>query len=218
MMCCVLWLSVFSMQAYTITTVALLRVKGDTTQSLRKECALNVKKSLLVAGAVATVGVTGIAGLGVASAATDSSTTKSDGMSSLVDKIADKFNLNKQEVEAVFEEERTEREAEMQQKLEERLTQAVTDGKITEAQKDKILAKHKELKSQMESNREAMKDKTKDEIRTLMEQQREELQTWAEENDIPEEYMHIAIGGGHRIPGGPMGEKHIISSDSANEN
>lgn len=171
---------------------------------------MNVKKSLMVAGAVATIGVAGIAGLGVASAATDSN--KSD---SLIDKIAAKFNVDKSEVKAVFDEERAEREAEHQQKLEERLSELVKDGKLTEDQKAKILAKHAELKAAMESERETLQDKTKEEVRTLMQQRQEELKKWAEENGIPIEYLPFAQGSPHKHGGMMIKEKAF--EDSPNE-
>lgn len=155
---------------------------------------MNVKKSLVVAGAVATVGLTGIAGLGVASAATDSGTAVND-KGSLVDKLVDKFNLNKGEVEAVFEEQRTEAEAKMQEKTEERLNKAVSEGKITEDQKAKILAKLAELKADREADRETVRNMTDEERRAHKEQKHEELKAWAEENNIPEEYLHIGGGG-----------------------
>jgi uncharacterized membrane protein YhiD involved in acid resistance len=177
---------------------------------------MNIKKSLVVAGAVATVGVARLTGLGVASAATSSSGAD-DGTSSLVDKLVAKFNLNKSDVQAVFDADRTEHEAEMQQKMEERLDQAVTDGKITEDQKTKILAKIKEMKADMEANHDAMKGKTDDERRALMDQKRQEIQTWAEENDIPEEYL-MFVGHVHGGPGGPKMMLKEDTSSSANEN
>jgi hypothetical protein len=53
----------------------------------------------------------------------------------LVTKIAEKFKLNKTDVQAVFDANRSERRASMEAKYEERLKQLVTDKKITEAQK-----------------------------------------------------------------------------------
>jgi len=150
---------------------------------------MNVKKSLLVAGAVAAVGVTGVTGLGVASAATGSSAEPRE-MSSLVDKLVEKFNLNRGEVEAVFEDQRAEREAAMQQRVEERLNKAVSEGKLTEEQKGKILAKLAEIRAEHKDNHEALKDMTKEERRAHGEQQRKALEAWADENNIPMEYLH----------------------------
>ena len=151
---------------------------------------MNIKKAVLVAGAVAGVGLAGITGLGVASAATS---TPQD---SIIDKIASKFNLNKDEVEAVFEEYKTEREEERQQNVEERLTQAVEDGKITEEQKAKILAKLEELKAV----REDWKDKTPEERKEAKEELHSSLKQWAEDNDVPLRYV-MPMHGHHHGPG-----------------
>ncbi len=98
---------------------------------------MQVRKNIAIAGAATAIGLAWLI-VGVASAETSSSS------SSLVDKVAEKFNLNKDEVRNGFDENRTERQAEHEQHYEERLTQAVKDGKLTEDQKSKVLAKHKE--------------------------------------------------------------------------
>jgi hypothetical protein len=85
---------------------------------------LNIKKPLLIVGAVTGIGLAGLAGLGVASAATSGGA----GPDGIIDKLVTKFNLDRGEVEAVFEEQRAEREAERQQKVEDRLSKAVEDG------------------------------------------------------------------------------------------
>lgn len=152
----------------------------------------SIKRTLAVAGVSATIGIAGISGLGVASAATDQSA--SGGASSLITKLAEKFNLKKEDVQAVFDEDRAAREAERQQKLEERLGQAVTGGKITEAQKAKIIAKLAELKAQHQANRDAMEDKTAAERRTSMQQEREGLRQWAKDNGIALKYLRVSMG------------------------
>lgn len=70
----------------------------------------------------------------------------------------------------------------MEARYEERLNQAVKDGKLTEEQKTKILAKHKELMKEIEADREANKGKREDfqnkteaERKALMEQRKAEM-------------------------------------------
>lgn len=170
---------------------------------------MKLKKALLVTGAASTIGLSSVVGMGVASAATTGGTTdsnSSDGMSSLVDKLATKFNLNKSDVQAVFDEDRSAHDTEMQQKMEERLDQAVTDGKITSAQKTLILNKQKEMKTFMDS----LKDKTDDERDAAMKTKMAELKTWASDNNISEEYLG-PMGHG---PGGP-GTRKIFSDNSS---
>jgi len=170
-----------------------------------------MKKSLLVAGAVTSIGLAGVTGIGIASAATDN--TNAAGSSSLVDKIASKFNLNKSDVQAVFDQDRSDHEAKRQANVEKELSQAVTDGKLTSAQKDLILAKQKEFKSTMDSQRDSMKDKTREERKTFMDQQRTDLENWAKSNGIPTEYLRFVMPGGH---GGPRGG-HMMPG-AGNEN
>lgn len=145
------------------------------------------------------VGVTSLTGLGVASAQSVQSGEKAAG---LVQKIAQKFNLSEDDVQAVFDQDQSERETEHQQVIEEKLTQAVTDGKITEAQKQAILTKLSQIKADHQSERDSMKDLTRDERKALMESKRAELEAWAKENNIPTDYLRLFGGRGH---GGPVG-------------
>lgn len=162
---------------------------------------VNLKRSLLAAGVVSSVAFASLAGAGAVSAATNTPAT--DGPTALIDKIAQKFNLNRDEVKAVFDEEHQTREAEHEKKVEERLNQAVTDGKITSEQKDKIIAKLDELRSTREANREAMKDKTDEERKAAMKSERAALEKWATDNGVPMEYLRM---GGMR--GGPHTGMH----------
>jgi uncharacterized protein (DUF39 family) len=106
----------------------------------------------------------------------------------LLDKIAEKFNLNQDEVEQVVTDYRNESRERMQSQYEERLNQAVTDGKITAEQKELILEKHNQLQSQWDAESQERQ------------QHREEMQAWAEENNIDLSYLGFGMGmgrGGH---------------------
>lgn len=146
-----------------------------------------------------------------ASAAT-SSTDRAD---SLASKIASKFNLNKDDVKKVLDEDRAanqaERQKEMLTRAEERLTQAVKDGKLTEAQKTKILDKIKSEQSFMDS----LKDKTQAERKTAMDQHRTELQQWAKDNGIDEKYVMMG-GPGGRGGHGPHGDGDFDGQKNSN--
>ncbi|EKD86122.1 MAG: hypothetical protein ACD_37C00459G0003 [uncultured bacterium] len=141
--------------------------------------------------------------LTVTNASADDSLNTHD---TIVQKIADKFGLNKDEVQKVFDEERTARQAEMQTKNAERLDQLVKDGRITEAQKTLILNKQKELQAKHQANRDSFKDKAPGEMKTQMEAERTALEAWAKENGINIEYLH---GGGKFMikSGGPHGSR-----------
>lgn len=167
---------------------------------------MKLKKALLVTGAASTIGLSSVIGMGVASAATtDSSSDSSGGMSGLIDKLATKFNLNKNDVQAVFDEDHAIHEAEMKKNIQARLDQAVADGKITNAQKTLIVNKQKEMKTFMDS----LKDKTSDERDAAMKQKMDEVKAWASDNNIPTQYLH-PMGAG-RGPGGPGTWGHLTT-------
>jgi hypothetical protein len=134
---------------------------------------------------MAAVGVIAATVIGASVATADTS----DPQSSLVQKISDKFKLNKSEVQAVFDEHRSEKRAAHEAKFEKRLTQAVEDGKITEDQKSKILAKHKELAARFESEKDSLKDKSPEERRAAMQSLRTELEQWAKDNGIDTKWL-----------------------------
>ena len=110
--------------------------------------------------------------------------------------LAQRFNLNVTDVQKFFDEQRAQMETERKKQFTDRINQGVTDGKLTQAQADKIIAKHAEL----EALRESLKDKTEAERQTAIKAQIEAVKKWAEENNIPSEFM---------IFGGPgMGREH----------
>lgn len=107
----------------------------------------------------------------------------------LVQILSDKFNLNKNDVQAVFDQYKTNRQQDMQNKYDESLSQAVKDGKITEAQKQLILAKHQELQSQRKTDFESKKNMTPDERKNAMQVQKQALEDWAKQNNIDIKYL-----------------------------
>jgi hypothetical protein len=137
---------------------------------------MNVRKSLAVAGVMAAAGLTSFGALGIASAQTDSS-----GSDSLIDKLASRFNLNKSEVQAVFDEEKAARQAEHKADMSDRLQGLVDDGKITAEQKTLIENKIGE-------------------VRAAMEAERSSLETWADQNGIDLKYLKAGMhGNGDRL-------------------
>lgn len=104
-------------------------------------------------------------------------------MQDLVKKIAERFHLNEADVQKVFDEVHDEHKAEMEKKVEERLSEAVKNGKITEAQKNAILEKHKEIRAFHES----LKDLSPEEMKTKMQEFHKNLNSWWESQGIPED-------------------------------
>lgn len=130
---------------------------------------MKMNKNLLLAGVVTTIAVGSL--LSVSSASADSASGDS-----LIDKIASKFSLNRDEVEAVFNENRAEQQAERAADFSENLQDKVDSGDITADQKSLIESKFAELQTARETEREA-------------------LQQWAEDNGIDMKY--IMGGRGH---------------------
>lgn len=156
-----------------------------------------------MAGTIAAVGVSGIAGVSAVSAESD--TASNDPMVSLVDKLVSKFNLNKDEVQSVFDESRAEMEAQREQRQAERLQELVEVGTITAEQKTAIEAKITELKEQREANKDSMQDLSNDERKAKMEEERASLESWAEEQGIDLSKLRGILMGGPGGHGGHFG-------------
>lgn len=123
--------------------------------------------------------------------------TNSSSSNSLASKIASRFSLDEAEVKEVLDEDRAERkaehDAERRTRIEERLTQAVTDGKLTEEQKTKILERLDSRKDLFDN----LKDKTEEERQQALKTQRDDDKKWAEENGIDVNYL-MPGGDDHR--------------------
>ncbi|HSX48269.1 MAG TPA: hypothetical protein VLF41_02095 [Candidatus Nanoarchaeia archaeon] len=170
---------------------------------------MKFKKPLIVAGATSILGLAAV--VGVASAQTSPTGT------TLVDKIANAFHLNKADVQKVFDQNKADHQASREQSYEDRLNQAVTDRKLTAEQKDKILAKHNELLSQLQSEKQSMKDQRQDmqnktqterqQLRTQrqaqMQKLRDDISAWEKANNVPSGYLGVGGGGFGHGPGDP---------------
>lgn len=124
------------------------------------------------------------------------SAQESTSANSLVAAIASKFNLNQADVQAVFDEQREKHHEEMEAKLEARLTQAVTEGKITEAQKQAILAKHEEMRNNR-PDRSGLQNMSSEERQSQMEARRSEMKAWLSQNGLSQEVFQELMGGPH---------------------
>lgn len=159
------------------------------------------KKSLLT---IAAVTVLGAGALSATSAFAQTNNAGQDQMSSLVEKIASKFNLNQDDVQAVFDEAHEERETQMKATFEAQLTQAVTDGEIISEQKQLILDKRAEMEADREANHDSFESQTPEERKAAMESKKSELDSWATQNGIDVKYLMPQHGdrGPHGGPGG----------------
>jgi hypothetical protein len=146
---------------------------------------------------LALVTVLGLGIIGATSSFAQTMSTADNSMTSLVQKIATKFGLKQADVQAVFDEEHQAREAAMQAKVETQLSQFVTDGKITEAQKQLILQKRKELDAKRATQRATMQNLTPEERKSQMDAERAALDKWAQQNGIDTQYLMMFGGKGH---------------------
>lgn len=112
----------------------------------------------------------------------------------IIQKLVERFGLNEEEVKAVFNEAREERKVEMRARFGERFNEAVEIGDLTEEQKQLVLAKQEEIRAEREANRESFQNMTWEERREVMEAQRAELESWAEENGIDLKYLFGGLG------------------------
>lgn len=156
---------------------------------------MNATKKKIAIGALSLVTVASL-GMGVAAHAASSST---DPMSGLVDKIATRFNLNKADVQKVFDDNRTEHDAQRTAEQKTRLDAAVTAGTITADQEKLITAKLAELKTA----RDNAKNMTDDQRKAAMKSERDSLKAWATDNKIPMNLLR-PMGGPHHGGHGPM--------------
>lgn len=116
-------------------------------------------------------------------------------MSGLVSRLVEKFGLNQTEVDSVVEEYRGQRQAERQAQMktdrDEHLAQAVSDGVISEAQKQALLEKLESNWQNHQAERQAHHD---------------EMQAWAESQgfsmDDLQPYMMMGPHRGHGMMGG----------------
>jgi hypothetical protein len=76
-----------------------------------------------------------------------------------------------------------------------RLSEAVTNGEITEEQKQLIIQKHEEIRARWQEERFNVEDLTPEERRQASLEKRQELAAWAEENGI--EVTYFGHGQGH---------------------
>ena len=115
------------------------------------------------------------------------------GANSLVAAIAAKFNLNQGDVQAVFDEERNKHHTQMKQQMEQKLTQAVTEGKITETQKQAIITHFTEMKGQ-KIEKGQFKEMTDDEIKAFKESKKAEMDKWLSDNGLTQEVLNEVMG------------------------
>ncbi len=186
---------------------------------------ITLKQGLVGAALVSTLGA-GVTGATVFAA----EKTSGGSIDDLITTLASKFDLNADDVREVFtehheamEEERAqEREAELEAKL----AQAVTDGKLTQDQADALKAQHEEHEQDRESDRESFASMTEEERQAAMEERRESMDAFLESEGISKETLREIFGdmrrgggrgemsGEHRMMPGDMGQPQEFAPES----
>jgi competence protein ComGC len=178
------------------------------------------KKSLLIAGVAATIGIAGTVGANAAFAFHDN---KND---DLVARIAQEFNLSEAEVQAVFDDYKSDQE---EAKVSAYLQTLVDKGKITAEQKTAIETKLTEVRAEMKAEHDALEvwaetegidieyvfkydlqklvdegkitaeqkvkiEAKREELKDKREAMRTELKQWAADNNINVKYLMMGKG------------------------
>lgn len=108
----------------------------------------------------------------------------------IVDMIATRFNLKPEDVQSVFNQARQEHFKQIENSFEKKLDQAVSEQKISAAQKQMLLDKFKSIH---ENNQEWI-DLPSDERRQKMLEQKNDLLEWAKKNNIDTQYLFWGRG------------------------
>lgn len=153
------------------------------------------KKTLLITSAIAIFGLSTLLILHT------NATYAASNSTNIIDQLVERFSLNRDEVQTVFNENHANQIANRQQIMQDRLGQAVADNQLTQTQSDQISTKLSEINTLDDS----LKDKTFEERRAAMQTKMDELRQWAEENNIPPQYLSIGMRGPHGGFGPRMG-------------
>jgi len=133
---------------------------------------INRKKNLVLGLTLLIAGIATLTAVGVARADTTNTAA------SWVANLATKLNLPQSQVQTAVDQIRSEQEQARQEQQSTRLDQAVTDGVITQEQKDKLVAKMQEEQATRQKNR-------------------SEMQTWMSDNGIDASKLREYMGGPH---------------------
>ena len=136
---------------------------------------------------VTITAVAGVIGLTRVSAALGSLGLHNGKIPTIITNLANRFNLNPTDIQTVFDQTRTQNE-------DTRLSQLVTDGKITEAQKKLIIDKRTEIEGKVAeiNNKQMTASERKDALDTL----RDDIILWASDNKIDESDVLMGEGMG----------------------
>ena len=170
---------------------------------------MNVTKTLSTAGIGAAIIVGSMLAVNLASAYGGvSEEQKAERVSSL----AERFNLDETEVQSYFDEQKAERQTEREEKRAEFVAGLVSEGTLTQEQADEL----SELKDGFNSEVEALKatGAEREDIKTLMQENRDAVEAWAEAEGLDLDSIRSDKGKGHKGHRSGHGP-HNVSDDSS---
>ena len=156
---------------------------------------MNMSKTLT------TVGVGAAIVAGSMMAVTAASAHYGGDNSERVAEFAERFELEESEVQAYFDEKHEARQQERETARAEHMAGLVEAGTLPQEQADALSAKHEELRAAVQSLKES--DASREEMKSQMEENRDAMQAWAEEQGINLDDVRPEKGEGHRK--GPRG-------------
>lgn len=131
----------------------------------------------------------------------------SEQFDTIVGNIATKLNMKPEDVRAVFEEVQKEKQAEHLARFTVRLDELVKSGKLTDPQKQSLLAKEQEMTESRPQNHDTVMNMSAEERKAYMQKQKDELSSWAKDQGISQETLkEIGFGGMHMFKKG-FGER-----------
>ena len=105
---------------------------------------------------------------------------KKDDYPVIIEQLAEKLDLDPEEICEALEDIHEERKEEFKKNLEEKLDEAVEEGNITEEQKEAIITKSEEVAEELQDIKELPQSEKKEAMADI----NDDLREWAEENDI----------------------------------
>ncbi len=123
---------------------------------------------------------TGIIILGATAFGATQVLAQNNNQPSFVQQLAQKLGIDQSKVQQAVDQIKQDHKGQMQTNFQSKLDQLVKDGKITQQQEQLILNKFQELSQ----NKQNWKNLTPDQRKAQMQQQRQDMQTWAQQNNI----------------------------------
>ncbi|PIR88434.1 MAG: hypothetical protein COU09_02050 [Candidatus Harrisonbacteria bacterium CG10_big_fil_rev_8_21_14_0_10_44_23] len=154
-----------------------------------------MKNKVLVIGLTSALALASVAGAAQAFGGPEG--LRDERPQEVIRSLADRFDLDESQLQDFFELMREKHQAQMEERQQERLDQAVDGGLITEEQRQLLEDRHEAQKVQMD---EIMQIEDPEERRAAIEAHHDDMRAWMEENEID-----LGLGEGRFGMGASMG-------------